>query len=68
MLERAQVSAGDTVLITGASGGVGSALIQLVNRRSATSIALSSQPQMDELKALSAHHVIDRDVTNLKQP
>lgn len=66
MLERAQVSAGDTVLITGASGGVGSALIQLVNRRGATSIALSSQRKMDELKALGAHHVIDRDVTNLK--
>ena len=66
MLERAQVSAGDTVLITGASGGVGSALIQLVNRRGATSIALSSQSKMDELKALGAHHVIDRDVTNLK--
>ena len=66
MLERAQVSAGDTVLITGASGGVGSALIQLVNRRGATSIALSSQSKMDELRALGAHHVIDRDVTNLK--
>ena len=66
MLERAQVSAGDTVLITGASGGVGSALIQLVNRRGATSIALSSQSKMDELKVLGAHHVIDRDVTNLK--
>lgn len=66
MLERAQVSAGDTVLITGASGGVGSALIQLVNRRGATSIALSSQSKMDELKALGAHHVIDRDVANLK--
>lgn len=66
MLERAQVRAGDTVLITGASGGVGSALIQLVNRRGATSIALSSQSKMDELKALGAHHVIDRDVTNLK--
>ena len=66
MLERAQVSAGDTVLITGASGGVGSALIQLVNRRGATSIALSSQSKMDELKALGAHHVIDRNVTNLK--
>ena len=66
MLERAQVSAGDTVLITGASGGVGSALIQLVNRRGATSIALSSQSKVDELKALGAHHVIDRDVTNLK--
>lgn len=66
MLERAQVSAGDSVLITGASGGVGSALIQLVNRRGATSIALSSQSKMDELKALGAHHVIDRNVTNLK--
>ncbi|GIS88606.1 MAG: hypothetical protein CM1200mP18_13160 [Gammaproteobacteria bacterium] len=33
MLNRAQVTAGDTVLVTGASGGVGSALVQLANRR-----------------------------------
>lgn len=66
MLERAEVKAGDTVLITGASGGVGSALIQLVNRRGATSIALSSQSKMEAIKEIGAHHVIDRDVADLK--
>lgn len=66
MLERAQVTAGDTVLITGASGGVGSALIQLVNRRGATSIALSSKAKANDLTTLGAHHVIDRDTSNLK--
>ena len=66
MLERAQVSAGDSVLITGASGGVGSALIQLVNRRGAISIALSGKSKMAELKALGAHHVIDRDDPDFK--
>ena len=35
MLRRAGVGEGDVVLITGASGGVGSALIQLANRRGA---------------------------------
>ena len=35
MLSRAAVTDEDTVLITGASGGVGSALIQLANRRGA---------------------------------
>ena len=66
MLERAGVKQGDNVLITGASGGVGSALIQLVNRRGATSIALSSKSKMDTLKEIGAHHVIDRDCADLK--
>ena len=36
MLTRSQTKVGDTVLITGATGGVGSALIQLARRRSET--------------------------------
>ena len=41
MLNRAQVSEGDTVLITGASGGVGSAAIQLAKVRGARVIAVA---------------------------
>ena len=66
MLERADVGANDEVLITGASGGVGSALIQLTKRRGAKAIALSSQAKADELYALGADHVIDRNAPHFK--
>ena len=41
MLTRAQVTEGDTLLITGASGGVGSAAIQLAKARGARVIAVA---------------------------
>jgi len=66
MLERAAVVAGDVVLITGASGGVGSALIQLVKRRGATAIGIASKAKMDQVRALGADGVIDRDCRDLK--
>ena len=66
MLEKAKVTKGDTVLITGGSGGVGGSLIQLANRRAATTIALSGKAKMANVKAVGAHHVIDRDTNNLK--
>ena len=62
MLGRARVSAEDTVLITGASGGVGSALVQLVKRRGATAIALTNAAKADEVLALGANAVIRRGV------
>jgi NADPH:quinone reductase-like Zn-dependent oxidoreductase len=39
MIHRAQVKAGDVMLVTGTSGGVGSAAVQLAKRRGATVIA-----------------------------
>ncbi|MFU8794649.1 MAG: zinc-binding dehydrogenase, partial [Dethiobacteria bacterium] len=42
MVHRAQVNAGDVVLVTGTSGGVGSAAVQLAKRRGATVIAEDS--------------------------
>ncbi|MCY3877596.1 MAG: alcohol dehydrogenase family protein [Rhodobacteraceae bacterium] len=43
MLSRAAVTAKDTVLVPGASGGVGGALLQLAKRRGARVIALASE-------------------------
>lgn len=63
MINRAQVTATDTVLVTGASGGVGSALIQLAKRRGATVVAMSGNDNADLLKSLGAEAVIARTDT-----
>lgn len=60
MLHRAGVAA-ETVLITGASGGVGSAAIQLAKRRGAKIIALSGSAKAEQVKSLGADQVLDRD-------
>ena len=62
MLNRARVSADDTILITGASGGVGSALVQLAKRRNATTVALTTPAKADAILALGADAVIRRGV------
>ena len=66
MLVRAIVGAGDSVLVTGASGGVGSALVQLAKRRGATVIALASEAKHDAIRALGADHVLPRAPADLK--
>ena len=65
MLSRARVQKGDRVLITGASGGVGSALIQLANRRNATTIALASADKHPEVAKLRPDHLLERSPGNL---
>jgi len=61
MLFRAKLDDGETVLITGASGGVGSAAIQLAKRRGANVIAVSGAAKADEVKSLGADVVVDRN-------
>ena len=65
MLNRAAVTDEDTVLITGASGGVGSALIQLANRRGAKCVALCGAGKADAVKAVGPLAVIDRASASL---
>lgn len=60
MLHRASVAARETVLINGASGGVGSAAVQLARRRGATIIAVAGREKADQVKALGADRIIHR--------
>ncbi|MFY9320307.1 zinc-binding dehydrogenase [Lentibacter algarum] len=57
MLTRASVKSGETVLVTGASGGVGSAAVQLASARGARVIAVTSPGKTEKLKALGAGQV-----------
>jgi len=66
MLTRAQLGAGETVLITGASGGVGSGLVQLAKRRGARVIAVAGSSKMAAVAALGADAVIARDDANFE--
>ncbi|MBQ6640358.1 MAG: alcohol dehydrogenase family protein [Saccharopolyspora sp.] len=60
MLERARVRAGETVLVTGASGGVGSALIQLGALRGARVVAVTTAAKAERAAKLGAEAVLDR--------
>lgn len=60
MLSRVDLAAGETVLITGASGGVGSALVQLAKRRGAQVVAMASAAKHSGLVELGADAVLDR--------
>ncbi len=52
---------GERVLITGASGGVGSAAIQLAKRRGAHVVAVASKAKWGELESLGADQLVDRN-------
>lgn len=67
LLHRSRVREGDRVLITGASGGVGSAAIQLARRRGADVIAIAGEGKTAAILALGAAVVVPRgrDLTSV---
>ncbi|MBR8742689.1 zinc-binding dehydrogenase [Nocardiopsis sp. MG754419] len=60
MLERGGVRRGETVLVTGASGGVGLALVQLARERGARVIALTSAGKVSAVRAAGADATLVR--------
>lgn len=61
LLRRARVSPGQRILVTGASGGVGSAVVQLAAMRGAHVIAATHPDKADRLRALGAERTIGRN-------
>ncbi|WP_254428727.1 MULTISPECIES: alcohol dehydrogenase family protein [unclassified Ruegeria] len=66
MLTRANVSQNDTVLVPGASGGVGGALVQLAKRHGARVIALASEAKHADVAALGPDKILPRAPDNLR--
>ena len=65
MLERAGVARGEWILVTGASGGVGSALIQLARLRGARVAAMASADKHAALQALQPDALLPRNPLDL---
>ncbi len=65
MLDRAGLASGETVVVTGASGGVGTALVQLSAAMGAGVIAVSTSDKAEALRSIGARSVVDRHASNL---
>lgn len=61
MVHRAKVAASDLVLVTGASGGVGSAVVQLAKRRGACVIAIVGRSKIESMQSLDIDRIIPRE-------
>ncbi|MEO5710094.1 MAG: zinc-binding dehydrogenase [Nocardioidaceae bacterium] len=66
MLERGGVRSGETVLVTGSSGGVGLAAVQLAAVRGCRVIAQTSAGKEDLVRAAGADAVVGRDASGLE--
>lgn len=67
LVDRAELKAGETVLVLGAAGGVGSAAIQIAKAMGARVIAAAStQAKCDLCKSLGADEVINYSQDNLR--
>ena len=68
LTERAQFRAGETVLVTGAAGGVGLACVQLAKALGAVVVAaVSSEEKARIARESGADHVVRTDVPDLRE-
>lgn len=67
MIDRAGVQKGQTVLIQGAGGAVGSVAVQEVHRRGAKVIGTAARASFDRLKTYGADELIDYESTPFEQ-
>ena len=65
MLDRADVKAGERVLVTGASGGVGSGVVQLCRARGAIPYAIAGRGKEAQVLGIGAEAVITRETDDL---
>jgi NADPH:quinone reductase-like Zn-dependent oxidoreductase len=68
LLTRANVKSGERVLVTGASGGVGSAAVQLAKARGACVWAVTRPVKSDALRKLGADEIISRETELTVEP
>ena len=61
MLRRADLRSGETIAVPGASGGVGSALVQLAKRRHARVVAVAGESKRAAVSDLGADAVVARE-------
>ena len=66
MLHRAKLKVDETVLITGASGGVGSATVQLAKRRGARVVAIAGEEKHDAVVEIGADMLLSRSANLLE--
>lgn len=64
MLTRVNLQEGQSIAITGASGGVGSALVSLAKLRGARVTAIAGAAKLDTVMALGADHGVARSVAD----
>lgn len=67
MLHRAKLKVDETVLITGASGGVGSATVQLAKRRGARVVAIAGEEKHDAVVEIGADMLLSRSANLLEE-
>lgn len=66
LVERSRLQPGETVLVFGASGGVGSFAVQIAHLNGARVLAVSSGEKVGRVKQLGADVVLDREAEDLQ--